>query len=191
MLICVIKQGDKTMINTENAVVLLIDVQGKLAQKVTGSEALHQKLAQLMRACQYFDVPVVWVEQLPDKLGATTESLAELIPTDTPIAKQTFSAYANPDVKKRLDDLNRKQVILCGIETHICVYQTACDLLRAHYHVHLVTDATSSCDASHYHTGIAMMQQHGAWITLVEALLFEWQQAAGGSDFRSFLTLIK
>ncbi|WP_205619430.1 isochorismatase family protein [Salinivibrio socompensis] len=113
------------------------------------------------------------------------------MPNNTPIAKQAFSAYVEPQVEQMLSSLNRKQVILCGIETHICVYQTACDLLRAHYHVHLVTDATSSCDASHYQTGIAMMQQHGAWITLVEALLFEWQQAAGGSNFRSFLQLIK
>ncbi|SIO33695.1 isochorismatase family protein [Salinivibrio sp. ES.052] len=178
------------MINTENAVVLLVDVQGKLAQKVAGSEDLHQKIAQLLRACQHFDVPVVWVEQLPNKLGPTTSSLADLMPNNTPIAKQTFSAYAHPEVEKNLTELNRKQVILCGIETHICVYQTACDLLREHYHVHVVTDATSSCQSSHYHSGITMMRQHGAWITVVEALLFEWQQQAGEPDFKSFLSLI-
>ncbi|WBA10083.1 isochorismatase family protein [Salinivibrio kushneri] len=179
------------MINTENAVVLLIDVQGKLAQKVVGSEELHQKVAQLLRGCEHFDVPVVWVEQLPEKLGATTSALADLMPNNTPIAKHTFSAFAEPQVEQMLNSLNRKQVILCGIETHICVYQTACDLLRQHYHVHLVTDATSSCHPAHHQSGIAMMQQHGAWITVVEALLFEWQQHAGGSDFKAFLSLIK
>lgn len=179
------------MINTENAVVILIDVQGKLAQKVVNSDALHQKTAQLLRACQHFDVPVIWMEQLPDKLGPTSPSLAALLPENTPIAKQTFSAYAHPEVQQKLKTLNRKQVILCGIETHICVYQTACDLLRAHYHVHVAVDATSSCHTNHHQVGLSMMQQHGAWITVVESLLFEWQQQAGGDDFKRFLSLIK
>lgn len=179
------------MINTENAVVLLIDMQGKLAQKVVGSEELHQNVAQLLRGCQHFDIPVVWVEQLPEKLGATTPALADLMPDNTPIAKYTFSAFAEPQVEQVLNSLNRKQVILCGIETHVCVYQTACDLLRHHYHVHLVTDATSSCQPAHYQSGITMMQQHGAWVTVVEALLFEWQQHAEGPDFKAFLSLIK
>ncbi|WBA19555.1 isochorismatase family protein [Salinivibrio kushneri] len=179
------------MINTENAVVLLIDMQGKLAQKVVGSEELHQNVAQLLRGCQHFDIPVVWVEQLPEKLGATTSVLADLMPDNTPIAKHTFSAFAEPQVEQVLNSLNRKQVILCGIETHVCVYQTACDLLRHHYHVHLVTDATSSCQLAHYQSGITMMQQHGAWVTVVEALLFEWQQHTGGPDFKAFLSLIK
>jgi len=181
-----------TMITAEQSVLMIVDVQGKLAQVMQQSTQLHQKLAVLIQGAQLFDIPIIWLEQLPDKLGHTSEELAELLQkTVQPIAKSHFSAWHSEAVQQQLKTLNRDQVILAGIETHVCVYQTCQDLLANHYQVHLVADAVSSRGTDNKLLGVQMMLNDGAKLTNVESLLFELQHVAQGERFKALLKLIK
>ncbi|ABV86159.1 isochorismatase family protein [Shewanella pealeana] len=180
------------MLKPEECVLVVVDVQGQLARIMHQSEQLHRKLAQLIKGAQLFEVPILWLEQLPDKLGATSDELAlELAKTTTPIAKEHFSGWQANEFQTRLTGLEQKHIILAGIETHICVYQTCRELLDNGYHVHLVIDAVSSREEDNKTSGIEMIQASGAVQTNVESLLFELQRQARGERFKSLLKLIK
>ncbi|MCL1037132.1 hydrolase [Shewanella submarina] len=180
------------MLKAEDCILAIVDVQGKLAQVVDNSEALHQQLSTLIQGAQLFEIPTLWLEQLPDKLGHTTPSLAELLSLENqPIAKEHFSGWQAEGFRRSLIQSGRKQVILAGIETHICVYQTCRDLLEQGYHVHLVCDCVSSRTPENKQLGIEMMRDYGARMQNVESLLFELQHIAQGDRFRALLKLIK
>ncbi|MEH6465057.1 MAG: hydrolase [Shewanella psychromarinicola] len=180
------------MLTAEQSVLMIVDVQGKLAQVMQQSAPLHQKLAILIQGAQLFDIPIIWLEQLPDKLGPTSEELSQLLSQTTqPIAKKHFSGWHCEEVKQQLNSLKRHNVILAGIETHVCVYQTCQDLLANDYQVHLVADAVSSRGTDNKVLGVQMMLNDGAKLTNVESLLFELQHVAQGDRFKALLKLIK
>ncbi|MGS0680931.1 isochorismatase family protein [Shewanella sp. 125m-7] len=180
------------MLKTEECVLVVVDVQGQLAQVMHQTERLHHKLEVLIKGAQAFDIPILWLEQIPEKLGSTTKSLAlELAKTTEPIAKHHFSGWQADTFRERLSTMEQKQIILAGIETHVCVYQTCRDLLDNGYQTHLVTDAMSSREEINKISGIEMMLAHGAIPTNVESLLFELQQQATGERFKALLKLIK
>ncbi|MGK0410121.1 MAG: nicotinamidase-related amidase [Shewanella psychromarinicola] len=180
------------MLTAEQSVLMIVDVQGKLAQVMQQSAPLHQKLAILIQGAQLFDIPIIWLEQLPDKLGHTSEELSQLLSQTTqPIAKKHFSGWHCEEVKQQLNSLKRHNVILAGIETHVCVYQTCQDLLANDYQVHLVADAVSSRGTDNKVLGVQMMLNDGAKLTNVESLLFELQHVAQGDHFKALLKLIK
>jgi len=180
------------MINPADCVLMVVDVQGKLAQVMQHSAQLHHHIATLIKGTTLFDMPVIWLEQLPDKLGTTSAELAEILsPICQPIAKQHFSGWQSEQVQTLLAKKGRKQVILCGIETHVCVYQTCKDLLQHDFDVHIVADALSSRSIDNKVLGIQMMLNLGAQLTNVESLLFELQHQAEGDRFKALLTLIK
>ena len=180
------------MITAEQSVLMIVDVQGKLAQVMQQSAQLHQKLAVLIQGAQLFEIPIIWLEQLPDKLGHTSDELAQLLlKTTKPIAKEHFSGWHCEEVKQQLNALKRNNVILAGIETHVCVYQTCQDLLANDYQVHLVADAVSSRGTDNKVLGVQMMLNDGANLTNVESLLFELQHVAQGDRFKALLKLIK
>lgn len=176
------------MLKPEDCVLVVVDVQGQLARVMHQSEALHQKLTILIKGVQLFDIPILWLEQLPDKLGATTDVLAtELIRTTEPIAKQHFSGWQCPKFRAKLSAMGQKHILVAGIETHVCVYQTCMDLLDNAYPTHLIVDAMSSRTPENKQLGIEMMQEHGALKTNVESLLFELQHEAIGEDRKSVM----
>ncbi|MEZ9367614.1 hydrolase [Pseudomonadota bacterium] len=180
------------MLTADQSVLVIVDVQGKLAQVMQQSSALHHQLAILIQGAQLFDIPTLWLEQLPDKLGPTSAQLSEhLSKTTQVIAKSHFSAWQCQEFQQQLTRLNRNQIILAGIETHVCVYQTCQDLLANRYHVHLVADAVSSRIEANRALGIEMMQALGAKLTNTESCLFELQHQATGERFKSLLKLIK
>ncbi|MBQ4889817.1 MULTISPECIES: hydrolase [Shewanella] len=180
------------MLTSEKSVLVIIDVQGKLAQIMQQSSQLHQQLETLIQGAQLFDIPILWVEQLPDKLGSTTESLASLLTKTTQaIPKSHFSAWHCHEFQQQLARLNRNNIILAGIETHVCVYQTCQDLLANRYQVHVVADAVSSRSQDNKQLGLQMMQQKGAFLTNTESCLFELQHQATGERFKALLKLIK
>lgn len=180
------------MIKAEECVLVVVDVQGKLAQLVSDTQALHQQLSSLIQGAQLFDIPILWLEQLPDKLGHTTASLSELLSLSTQaIPKAHFSGWQAEEFRRRLIQSGRTQVLLAGIETHICVYQTCRDLLEQGYQVNIMCDAVSSRNADNKQLGIEMMRDFGARLHNVESLLFELQHEAQGDRFRALLKLIK
>ncbi|MFB2681544.1 hydrolase [Shewanella mangrovisoli] len=180
------------MLKPEECVLVIVDVQGKLAQIMDNSAKLHQQLSTLIQGAQLFEIPILWLEQLPAKLGSTTEELKTLLErTGSPIAKQHFSGWYCDELANALTQTRRKQVLLAGIETHVCVYQTCRDLLDQHYSVHLVADAVSSRSVDNKQLGIQMMTAKGATLTNVESLLFELQHEAQGDRFKALIKLIK
>ncbi|MFQ6370770.1 hydrolase [Shewanella sp. YIC-542] len=180
------------MLQSTEAILVIVDVQGKLARIMSQTTPLHHRLQILAKAMPLFDIPVLWLEQLPDKLGPTSEELASVLrPITHPIAKQHFSGWQCDEFREQLQQSGRTQVLLAGIETHICVYQTCRDLLDQGLDVHVVADAVDSRQAEARSLGLQMMQQRGAWLTHSEALLFELQHQASGERFRQLLSLIK
>jgi len=117
------------MLNSKNTVLVIIDVQGNLARIMQNAETLFQNMAILIQGARLLDVPVIWMEQLPDKLGSTVAEVSEHLDGLQPIAKGVFSCVQNDEFIETLDEINPDNVVLAGIETHICVYQTTMDLL--------------------------------------------------------------
>jgi len=180
------------MLKPEECVFVVVDIQGTLAKVMERSESLHQTVLKLIHGLQLFDIPTLWLEQLPHKLGKTSPILYEqLIKTSSPISKQNFSGWGSQAFREELINLDRKQIILVGIEAHVCVYQTCRDLLDNDFDVHLVIDAVSSRTVENKRIGVEMMQARGAHTTNMESLLFELQHEAVGERFKQLLRLIK
>jgi nicotinamidase-related amidase len=178
------------MLKTQDTVLVLVDFQGKLARIVQDSDAVIASARRLVRGAGVLDVPVLWTEQNPRGLGATVPELAELLPGE-PIAKLSFSCCGEGPFVEALERVGRKGVLLAGIEAHVCVYQTAADLLESGYEVEVVADAVSSRTAENKAIALARMRQLGAAITSVEMVLFELLGRAEGPRFKRLLEIVK
>jgi nicotinamidase-related amidase len=178
------------MLNRESTLLVLIDVQGKLSERVDGSETLFGNLSRLLAGMNALDVPVIVTEQIPEKLGATRDEFQEFI-SEPPIEKSSFGCCGEPAFFQRLEKSERKQVVLCGIETHVCVYQTAMGLLDAGYEVSVVTDAVSSRDPANKTLALRRLENEGVKLTGTEMLLFELLGDAKDPVFKSVLNIVK
>lgn len=179
------------MLNKDNALLVVVDVQGKLYTLMHNHDDLHQNLKIVIEGAKALELPIVLTEQLPDKLGPTNPEIKELLLDHEPFVKDTFSCCGDDKFVAKLEELGRKQVILTGIETHVCVYQTAMDLIAAGYDVYLVTDAASSRIESNYHLGVQRISEAGATLTSVEMSLFEMLKVAKGDQFKAIVKLLK
>lgn len=172
------------------AIIVLIDVQGKLATLMHQHEVLFSRLQCLLAAAKELRVPVLPVEQLPDKLGHTIECLSCYLPSDI-IAKSSFSATGSDAFMSALRASGRDQVIVAGIEAHICVYQTVKGLLSRHYNVTVLGDCVASRSLASKELALSRMQQEGATVGNLEMVLFELMQDAKHPAFREIQKLIK
>ncbi len=179
------------MLKIENAILVVIDVQGKLATLMHRKEEFYKNVVRMIRGAQVLDIPVIWNEQLPDKLGPTIPEIKEVLAGSAPLAKKTFSCCGNNEFTVQLKDSTRKQVLLVGMETHVCVYQTAIDLVESGYEVHLVADAVSSRIPENIKIGLNAIKDAGAKITCVEMALFELLQVAEGDKFKQIINIVK
>ena len=179
------------MLTQENAVLVVVDVQGKLASLMYRRDLLYENVIRMIKGAGVLNVPVIWTEQLPDKLGDTVPPIREALKGLQPLVKKTFSCCGDSAFLKQLGSLNRKQILLTGIETHVCVYQTALDLLQSGYEVYLVRDAVSSRIEENYHLGVARIREAGAKLTSVEMSLFEMLQVAEGDQFKQIIQIVK
>jgi len=179
------------MLTADNAVLLVIDFQGNLAQAMAGRDFLFENARKMIRGVQVFDIPLIVTEQIPDKLGPTIPEIAGLFQGKTPIAKESFSCWQNPRFMETLKKTSRRQILMTGIETHICVYQTALDLLSAGYEVYIVADAVSSRTAGNREVGLQMMRDAGGKLTCTEAVLFELLKTAASEKFKDIFRIVK
>lgn len=180
------------MLTVNNTALLVIDVQGKLAQLMHQKETLFANLQKIIKGAQVLNIPIIWTEQVPEKLGQTLPAIAGLLTgSATPISKSSFSCCGHPPFMDALQALNRDQVLVTGIETHICVYQTAVDLLNRGYQVQVVADAVSSRTAENKHIGLERIKAAGAAITSTEMALFELLRVAKGDKFRAIAKIVK
>lgn len=179
------------MLRKDDTAFVLVDVQGKLAQIVHESEELLKNVRNLIEGLRLLDIPILWLEQNPKGLGPTTDSLAEKLEGLEPIPKMNFSACQNETFMESLQETGRKQILVAGIETHICVYQTAMELDQLEYEVQIVADAVSSRTEANKIIGIEKMKMAGIPATSVEMALYEMMKTAEHKQFKNMLKCIK
>lgn len=179
------------MLRKEDAVLVVVDIQGKLATLMDRREDFYENVVRIIKGAKVLEIPVVWNEQLPDKLGPTIDKIKDEMPGLSPLIKSTFSCCGNPDFMSELKAIGRAQVILAGMETHVCVYQTALDLMGAGHDVYVAADAVSSRSAENKQIAIEAMRDAGVKITSVEMALFEMLRVAEGGRFREVLEVVK
>jgi nicotinamidase-related amidase len=180
------------LMNSQTSVLMVVDVQDKLAAAMADRDETVRRVAMLLRGAARLEVPVVASEQYPAGIGHLVDEVDEVLPpTAAVIEKLHFSCLAEPGFSERLSALGRSRMVVCGMETHVCVLQTALDLLGAGYQVFVVADACSSRAAADKAAGLARMAQAGVSVVTSEMVLFEWLHEAGTEAFRDLLRLIK
>ena len=177
------------LFTTDRSLLLIIDVQEKLAPLVDGSQRVVWNIGRLLQGASLLEVPTMASEQYPQGLGATIPAL----PLDgiAVVEKRMFSCRECSSIRQRLLDERRDQVVICGLETHVCVQQTVLDLLPDGYQVQVVADAVSSRFASDREVALRRMELSGAVLTTTEAILFEWCETARHPRFKDLSRLIR
>lgn len=188
------KDYSSLTITPDQAVLLIIDIQERLAPVIEGQEDLIGKTAVLVQIADTLHLPIFVTEQYPKGLGPTVAPLKTVLDAATvPVQiheKITFNALT-PEVAAALADSGRKQVIIAGMETHICVFQTTRALQAAGYQVFLAQDAVGSRTTVNKQNGLQLMAACGATISNVETLLYDLLQQAGTPQFKTLSKLIK
>jgi nicotinamidase-related amidase len=179
------------MLSRTAAVLILIDVQGNLAQTMIDKEKTFSNSVKLIRGFRALNLPMMISEQIPEKLGPTIPQLAQELGEVKPIAKESFSCWAEPAFRDHLESLTRRHAVLTGIECHVCVYQTALDLMANGYTVHLVADAVSSRTTENCEVGIQAIKSAGAQITSTEMVLFELLRTAADPKAKEIFKIVK
>lgn len=145
----------------------------------------------LLEAAKLLNIPIIVTEQYPKGLGRTVGEIREALPSYEPVEKIMFGCCGEPAFMKTLDATVRRKAIIAGMETHVCVFQTALGLLKAGYAVHVVKDAVCSRTGENFETGIGLMRDAGAVITGTETVLFQLLEKAGTEEFRTISKWIK
>ncbi len=179
------------MLQASNSVLALIDVQERLAQVMDHREELFLNLQKMVKGAKALEVPVLWLEQNPGRMGQTIPDLRELLAGQTPIPKMSFSCCGEPLFVENLETLARRQVLLAGIEAHVCVYQTAADLIHRGFEVQVVADAVSSRRPVDLSIGLERCRAAGATVTCVEMALFELMRTARHPAFKEVLKIVR
>ncbi|CCQ11849.1 Isochorismatase [Pseudoalteromonas luteoviolacea B = ATCC 29581] len=179
------------MLTVDNTGLILVDVQGQLARQVVESQHVIEQCCKLVKSAQILGLPIVWLEQSPTKLGQTVPELQQLLGDLSPIVKTTFDACRQSKFLIEIEKSGKVNWLICGIEAHICVYQTASRLLQVGYKVHVVNDAISSRHQRNIDLATNKLMQRGAELTGVEMCLFELLVDAKVPQFKLILDVVK
>jgi nicotinamidase-related amidase len=179
------------LIDKDDAALLVVDIQARLAPAVQDAERIMARTRLLLEAASRLAIPVVLSEQYPRGLGHTDERLGSLPPQAKVLDKTSFSCVREPRLREHLDRLGRGQMVVCGMETHVCVLQTALDLRQSGRDVFVVADAVGSRTESSRRLGLERMRDRGVDIVDSEMVVFEWLERAATDDFRALSKLIK
>lgn len=179
------------MLTPETTFLLVIDIQGNLAKAMYGRDVLYENLQKIVRGIQALELPIIVTEQIPEKLGPTIPEIASLFENFTPIPKSSFSCCGDEKIMKAISQVNRRQILITGIESHVCLYQTTVDLIQAGYEVHIVADCISSRTAENRAIGIERMKEAGGKLSSTEMALFELLKVAEGEGFRKIVKIVK
>jgi nicotinamidase-related amidase len=182
----------KPKLDRARAAVLVVDIQARLTPAMppeTLARVLKYTRA-LIGAARELGLPVLATEQYPKGLGPLLPELRELLPSP-PLEKVHFSCGADPAFAAALEGTGRRQVIVCGMETHVCVFQTVRDLVAAGYEVHVCADAVSSRTEEHRRVGLELCREAGAVISLAETAIFDLLHRAATDEFKKISPLVK
>lgn len=182
------------LVSAQRSVLLVVDVQDKLLELMESRETLLGKLKQLAAAAQLLSVPCLATVQYPEKLGPLTASIARYLTPDLQAAipgKLAFSCLGCDAAVAQLRSTRREQVVLVGLETHVCIAQTALDLVAAGLDVFLVVDAVAARHAIDHQTALRRLEAAGVTLITTEAVLFEWVEKAGTPEFKQISRLVR
>ena len=172
------------LLQANDSMVLLIDIQQKLAPAIYETKEVEQAAAWVLQVALQLDIPLLATEHYPKGLGHTVPSLRELLPDDAVLEKIYFSAYRELSIQQKLAGLGRRQIVVIGTESHVCVLQTVIDLLAAGYQVFVVAEAVGSRAPDNKQLALSRMQQAGCQIISKEMLAFEWLERGDHESFR-------
>jgi nicotinamidase-related amidase len=184
-------EGFSNRINRAQAGLAVVDIQERLLPAIFERDRVIQNSVRLIKGAAILGVPVFATEQYRKGLGATVPEVATAISGFAPMEKLAFSACGAPGFMPALKAKGVSEVILCGIETHVCVCQTCLDLLEAGRRVLVVADAVSSRTQENYRLGLERMRDAGAVLVSTEMVLFELLEKAGTNEFKEILKLVK
>lgn len=184
--------ADTGLLGVSDSVLALIDIQEKFRSAIAGMEDLIRRAQILSRAAVRLGVPVHVTEQYAKALGPTVPEIRQVLPDSQAFAdKMCFSSFGCAAFREALSASPRKQVVLAGIETHVCVMQTGLELLAEGYAVYVVADAVSSRKGSDREAALKRLERHGAELVTTEMVVFEWLRKAGTPEFKELQALIK
>jgi nicotinamidase-related amidase len=172
-----------SMLSIEDTVLVITDVQEGIKEYYQNPEMVNRNIQKIIKIAEIYQIPIIIVEQ--GRFGKTVEPIrSTLRDLYDPIIKSTFSCFANEDFRERLEQTGRKQVLLTGILTDICVAQTALDLLENGYETHLVADAASSNNQINHETAVNRLREEGVIITATQMLMYELTKTADSPGYR-------
>lgn len=179
------------LLGVEKSMLLIVDIQERLAPAMTGSDAMIARAGTLMRAAGMMDLPVLVSEQYPKGLGPTVPEIAGLAPEGAIRDKLHFSCADDPDLRAAIQEAGREQVVLAGIEAHVCVLQTALGLQALGLEVAVAADAVASRNDADMERALARMAANGVEIVTAEMVIFEWLHTAGDPNFKQVSALVR
>jgi nicotinamidase-related amidase len=175
----------------EESVAVIVDVQERLFPHMHKREGLEKSLLTLIRGLRVLDIPLLVTQQYTKGLGPTIPTLHEPLGEYTPIEKRAFSCMDEKEFTGALEQSGKRRVILAGIETHVCVMQTAIDMMQQGYIAVIVEDCVSSRKQGDKETALSRLREEGAVITSYESILFELLRYSGTDTFREISKLVK
>ena len=173
------------------SVLVVVDVQERLAPAIHGIDGITSNVRLLMQAARRLNVPILITEQYPKGLGHTIQSIADLAPAEAFVEKVEFSAAANGGFLQRFDAVARSETIICGIEAHVCVLQTALQLRDSGVDVTMVRDAAGSRDPQNAAAAYERAARNAVALATTEMVVFEWLRRADHDAFKELSRLIK
>ncbi len=184
--------SQKQILDGAKSVLVIVDLQEAFRSVIGDFALIASNIARASLGFQILEVPMIVTEQYPAGLGRTAEEILLTLPDGfEPVEKTAFSAFASPDFRIKLEDLKVEQIILCGVETHVCVSQTAHDLLDQGLSVHLLTDCVGSRFEHDKRAGLKKMRSSGVITSSVEMAFFEMMRDAKHPKFKEIQALIK
>jgi len=176
------------MLSKSDAILVVIDFQERMMPHIDRGNEVLRNVRKLIKAARIFNLPIIVTKQ--KKLGNTVEEISDILGEEA-IEKTTFSCYKNKEFAGRIEGIGRKQCIITGIETHICILQTALDLKEAGYEVHVAVDCTSSRKKYEKDVAIKRMMQEGVFLTTAETAIYEMLVDAEAEEFKDILSIVK
>ena len=167
------------LIKREDCCLLMIDVQSRLLPTMYDPAPMAARCCALLGAARAAGVPTLITEHYPKGLGHTAEALQDLVPQDAVVEKTFFSCFAEPSVRQRIRAVDRPELVLAGLEAHVCLGQTAIDLAAAGYRVLVAADATGSRSPLDHQTALHRMAQEGVEIVATERVIGAWLRETG------------
>jgi len=180
------------LLDRDEVVLCIVDIQEKLLAQMGEKESVIANAVLMASAAMRLEVPLILTEQYPRGLGPTVIELSTVLGEKyQPIEKMCFGCADEPAFMTTLKSLKRKQVLLCGVEAHVCVLQTCMELIERKFQVQIIADAVCSRNPEHKQLALGQMRDSGAVITSAEAVIFQLLGRAGTPEFKDILNLIK